>query len=303
MAQTRKDLHGVIVPVVTPVDEDDRVDAAAFRKCIRHVLGAGAHGVFVGGSAGMGPLLVESQWRRAVTIAREEVGPGHYLLGGTMAASTARAVEKIRILEAIGYEHAVVTPTYYIDINRHEEMLCHFGRCRDAADMRLVAYNVPSCTHSMIPVETIAQMARREWICACKESSGDRAYFGEVLEKTRGHGVRLFQGNEPLLNWSLSLGVDGIVPVCANFEPGTFVCLRDAVLRGDKELAERAQARIMHIREVLLINGDNWVAGIMYGVSRLGIGSGRPVSPLQEVGPPAKLGIDALQPVDLTDPS
>ena len=123
-------IEGVIVPVITPVDKNECVDERAFRMVIRRCFQAGVDGVFVGGSAGMGPLLSDGEWIRAMEIARDEVDSYFVLLGGIITTSTARAVERIRILERLGYEHMVVTPTFYITLTLEEEMLAHFGACR-----------------------------------------------------------------------------------------------------------------------------------------------------------------------------
>jgi 4-hydroxy-tetrahydrodipicolinate synthase len=295
MSKEIKKIKGVIVPVITPVDEKDCVDEKSFRAVIRRCLGAGVDGIFVGGSSGMGPLLADEQWQRAMEIAREEVGEKHSLLGGVIATSTARAVLRIRVLEQIGYRMIVVTPTFYITLVRENEMLSHFGACREATDMDMIVYNIPSCTGSNIPVKTILEMAGRGWTQICKESSGNRSYFSELLEKGRDLNLRVFQGYEPDIQWGLLLGVAGIVPVCANYEPQTFVAAWHAAQEGNIKLLSKAQERISSIRQILLLGNKNWISGIMYGVSTLGIGSGRPVLPLQELSSQAKQLIDRLK--------
>ncbi len=44
MAQ-KQDLKGIVVPVITPVDDQDRVDESAFRKVIRHLIDSGVRGL------------------------------------------------------------------------------------------------------------------------------------------------------------------------------------------------------------------------------------------------------------------
>ena len=85
-------LHGVIVPVITPTDDKDNVDEPVFRRILRRLVEAGAHAVFVGGSAGEGPLLVDAQWRRMVEIAFDEVGDDLPLLAGVMDTSARRSL-------------------------------------------------------------------------------------------------------------------------------------------------------------------------------------------------------------------
>jgi len=298
LAKEHSDLEdpaGVIVPLITPIDKNEHVDGKAFRKQIRRCLTAGVHGVFVGGSAGMGPLLLNDQWQRAMEIAKEEVKAPHILMGGVIATSTSRAIEQIRLLEQIGFEYMVVTPTFYITLNHENEMLSHFGCCRDATDMEMVVYNIPSCTGSSIPLATIEEVVRRRWTHAFKESSGNREYFSGALDICNRYGTNVLQGYEPDIEWGLSLGAAGIVPVCANYEPGTYVSAWLAAQQSDEELMHRAQKRISAIRDVLLTGNKNWISGIMYGMSTLGIGSGIPMRPLQELGEEDKRLIDALE--------
>jgi 4-hydroxy-tetrahydrodipicolinate synthase len=95
-------LHGVVVPVITPVDSTDRVDGPAFRKILHRLIAAGVHGIFVGGSAGEGPLLTDREWRRLIGIAMETVDGRVPLLGGAMDTSARRVCDKIRALRDAG---------------------------------------------------------------------------------------------------------------------------------------------------------------------------------------------------------
>ena len=52
-------LGGIIPPILTPTDERDNVDEPALRGFVDWLIGQGVNGLFVGGSAGEGPLLVE----------------------------------------------------------------------------------------------------------------------------------------------------------------------------------------------------------------------------------------------------
>ncbi len=290
----QKAISGVIIPVITPVDENERVDEKAFRAAMRRCLDAGVDGIFAGGSAGMGPLLTDAQWHRAMEIARDEIADEKTLLGGVIATSTKRAVDQIKFLASIGYRYAAVTPTFYITISTVDEMLYHFGACREAADIEMVVYNIPSCTNSNIPLEAMEKMASDGWMKAIKESSGDREYFRALLEFVSELDLNVMQGNEPDIEWGLTLGAAGIVPVCGNYEPATYVAAVQADANGETRLLHQIQQRINFIREVLLLGDKNWIAGIMYGMKTLGIGSGIAVKPLQELSSNEKRRIDGL---------
>jgi 4-hydroxy-tetrahydrodipicolinate synthase len=276
------ELAGVVVPAITPVDDEDRVCEAAFRKGLRRLIDAGVHAIFVGGSAGEGPLLVAREWERMVTIARDEVNGAVHLLGGAMDTSTRRVQDKIRTLNQLGYPYCVVTPTYYITLRTPDEHLRLLGACAESAGaMQIVAYNIPSCVGSVIPVEVLLEGARRGYFHFCKESSGDFDHFRRLVVEGAEVGLKVLQGEEPHIAKGLLAGAVGIVPVCANFEPATYLAAYRASLARDEAALAGLQERILEVRKQLLFAGPLWIAGIKYAMSLLGIGSGKPVSPLQ----------------------
>jgi 4-hydroxy-tetrahydrodipicolinate synthase len=294
---------GVVVPVITPVDKRENVDERAFRAVIRRCLDAGVEGIFAGGSAGLGPLLTDGQWRRIMEIAREEVDADHLLMGGVIATSTIRAIDQIRILEQIGIESMVVTPPFYIPLKREEEYVAYFGACREATDLQMVVYNIPAFTSGNIPIDAVRKMAQENWIGLIKESSGNRDYFSAMLAIGREFGVGVMQGNEPDIAWGLSSGAAGVVPVCANYEPRTFVEAVRAARCGATVRLEKAQERASFIRQQLAVDQPNWIAGVMYGLSTLGIGQGCPMHPLAQLTDAQKKRVNECRVLDISSPA
>ncbi|MEN6520626.1 MAG: dihydrodipicolinate synthase family protein [Armatimonadota bacterium] len=288
-------LKGVIVPVITPVDDRDRVDEPAFRQVIRYVLDAGVDGMFVGGSAGEGPLLTADQWDRMIETAIDEAGEDTYLLGGAIDTSTERVLGKIRQLKGAGYHNIVVAPTFYTSIKAPDEHLRLFGAAKEACgDSELIAYNIPSCTGSEIAVATMCEMAKRGWIRYCKESSGNLDYFRRLLEQGKEAGLKAFMGDEAGISEGLLMGACGVVPVCANYEPETFIKAYKAGIQGNRDEIRQLQQRIDYLRQRLPLAGACWIAGVKYAVASLGIGSGKPVSPLQPLDDRQKAQINEL---------
>jgi len=276
------ELSGVIVPVITPVDDEERVEEATFRRILRRLIDAGVHALFVGGSAGEGPLLVPREWQRMVEIACDEVNGALPLLGGAMDTSTGRVKEKIRHLAKTGFKYFVLTPSYYYNLQAPGEHLRLFSECAQSGDgMAMIVYNIPSAVNTQIPVEVIVELARRGLTKYCKESSADIGYFRRLMAEAAPYGLKVFMGEEPNIAEALLGGASGIVPVCANLEPETFIRAYAAGLRKDRAELARLQERILLVRSHLPRLAPCWIAGVKYSVAVLGLGSGRPVSPLQ----------------------
>ena len=288
-------IRGVIVPVITPLDDDENVDEAAFREQLRRLISAGVHGVFVGGTAGEGPLITADQWRRMVEAAFDEVGGKTLLLGGVMDTSTRRVREKVRTLEAIGYSHFVLTTTFYMVVRTASEHLRLFGEARGAGGgMEMVAYNIPPCTGSALAIETVLEMARRGWIRCCKESSGDGAYFRELISRGKDVGLSVLIGDEAAMIDGLKAGGTGLVPGCANVFPEIYLRLYEDGRRGDWNAAAETFREALRVRGPLVAEGPCWLAGIKYAASLAGVGTGRLASPLEPCGARQRESIERL---------
>jgi 4-hydroxy-tetrahydrodipicolinate synthase len=284
-------ITGVIVPVVTPVDNQDHVDEDAYRGLLRFLIRSGVHGIFVGGTAGEGPLFTLDEWERMAVIAFEECHGKVHLLGGTLDTSTRRVIEKAKILASIGYENYVVLPTFYLKIKLPDEHLRLFGECKEAvSDLNMVAYNLPSIAGSVIPVEVVCEMTRRGWITCCKDSSADMVYFDRLMDEAAPLGLGVLMGSEVDAARALLKDAQGIVPVSANFEPGTYVAAFEA--RQDAEKMKEIEKRIVSVVHNVLLQPRSWLSAAKYASSGLGFGSGRPISPTEPLNEAERQQID-----------
>lgn len=294
-------MTGVVVPVITPVDDREFVDEGAFRAQLRRLIEAGVHGLFIGGSAGQGPLLAMDEWQRMVEIAVDEVGNTVPLLAGVSDTSTQRVREKIGRARDASYRYFAVTPTFYLPAASPKEHRRLFDACRECApEMEMVVYNIPSCVGCAIDIEVILQLAREGIIRYCKESSGEFDYLRPLIERGRDAGLNVLVGDERLLPSGLRMGGVGLVPVTANIYPELFVKLFEATMANQAEFLD-LHRRLMEIREVLLLRGTCWLAGLSFAASLAGIGTGRILSPLEPVGEEQKKQIlDLLEREPLT---
>ena len=68
----KQKLFGVVPPIITPVDEYERVDEKGLRLLIDHCIDHGIHGIFVCGSNGECMALTQEERDRAIRIALDE---------------------------------------------------------------------------------------------------------------------------------------------------------------------------------------------------------------------------------------
>lgn len=277
-----KEIIGVIPPVITPLDEEERVDEKAFRRLISHCIEHGIHGIFVAGSNGECMALTQKERDRAIKIALDETAGRVPVIAGVMDSSTKRVIENIKRLEQMGGKVAVVTPVFYARHVCQEETVRHFETIADHTDMDLMIYNIPVYTGQTLYAETIFKIAEIDKVIGYKDTSGLLPEFVKCLRKFKGTDFVLHQGSTNLAAPSLLMGADGYIPSLAPLYPREHIALYEAAKRKDLKETEKWGEAVDRICKVYSM-AKNPVSATKYAISRLGFLHGRSALPTEPV--------------------
>jgi len=122
---------------------------------------------------------------------------------------------------------------------------------REKADIPVVAYDIPFCTHVKLRRATIVELAQEGTIIGLKDSSGEDREFRQVLLDLAGHPDFFgFTGAELVVDSALAMGAHGVVPGLGNVDPAGYVRLWNAFKRGDLAKARREQERLCILSEI-----------------------------------------------------
>jgi len=276
-------LHGVIPPLLTPLNSDERIDRPSVFRLVEHVIQGGVHGAFVLGTGGEGPALRASERVAMVETTVEAVAGRVPVLAGCSAVSTQLVVEQIGQLADRGLTAAVVTPPFYFGTDDQAILEHHFRLIAEVSSLPIVIYNIPSLTHSPMAPETIATLGSLPNVIAVKDSTGDMGHFRRLLELRPRPDFSVFQGSEVPMIESLSLGGDGIVPGSANLAPQWLVKLYESVKAGELQTARLYQERIDTYRAGCY-SGGYWLTALKGAASMLGLCPERCTAPLPSLG-------------------
>lgn len=235
-------LSGLVVPVVTGLDESGRPDVAASRPLLDALAGAGVTKLMVLGSNGEGPLLptlgLDSYLSELIAEWRERVSGGIVVVNAT-APGTAEALERGALAVAAGADAVVLCPPFYF-FHRDDEIVEHYRRFADIG-APVVGYNIPRYANPMTEA-VIEQLAQLDHVVGVKDSSGDLATLQRFIAvKAARPGFGVSQGGETALLDGLKLHADGIVPGTSNLAPGLALDLFAAWRSGDLTAAQNAQ--------------------------------------------------------------
>jgi 4-hydroxy-tetrahydrodipicolinate synthase len=215
-------LRGIIPPVATPLDEQERVHEASLRKLLRHLQQAGVHGLFLLGSTGEFAHLTDAEKQRVLDIAAEEVAGKIPLLVGATEAGTKRCVFWLKEAERVGATAVVIAPPFYYPLS-DDEVERHFRSLAEETALPLLLYHIPSATKVRMSLPLIECLADLPNIVGLKDSSGDLAFVFAVLDQMRDRPFVIFQGHDNALAPALLYGAHGGINSLANLVPEWFV--------------------------------------------------------------------------------
>jgi 4-hydroxy-tetrahydrodipicolinate synthase len=249
-------VRGVITALVTPFDEQGRVNEQSLERLVEFQIRAGVNGLSPCGTTGEVALLsFEERQRIAEIVVRAAKGRVPVLVQ-TGAASTDATIALTRHAQRIGASAAtVVTPWYY----RYSDdaLIQHYVRVAESApDFPIYLYNIPQLTgNHLMPtvVHTIAERCPN--VVGLKDSCGVLAQIIDAAA-ARGGKFNVAIGSDGLLLSAAVAGIGAAISGNANAVPELFVEFYQALWRGDWASAQATQARIQHVRRVLKDGGD-----------------------------------------------
>lgn len=277
-----KKYYGVIPPIVTPVDEHERVDEKGFRQLLRYCIDVGMHGIFVAGTNGESLGLTQAERDRAISIALDECGGKVPVLCGVMDSSTRRVIENIKRLEQMGGTAAVVTPVFYAKHAGSGEFIRHFEAISKNTACDLFIYNIPPYTGAALKPSDVYQIAEMEHVVGYKDSGGNFSEFSQCLQHFDGTDFVLLQGSSVLGGASMLAGADGMIPSLAPLFPEIYLGVYEAGKRGDLTALKHYNG-LLYQAQALLGMSKSGLAANKCALSLLGYTSKRVIAPTEPV--------------------
>lgn len=277
-----KKYHGIIPPIITPIDEREHVDEAALRRLVRICVDNGLHGIFVAGSNGESLALTQKERNRAIRIALEEAGDVFPVMCGVMDSSTQRVIDNVKALEDMGGKTAVVSPVFYARHATQQETVRHFEAIAAHTNLDLVIYNIPKFTGQILAPETIFKLAQIDHVVCYKDSSDDFPGFLRCIERFRGTDFCLLQGSTALSAAGMLLGADGCIPSLAPLFPQPYIQMYECAMKRDIDATMRWNQIVMQTCSIYPM-AKSQTSSTKYAMSKLGEISPRTIAPNEPI--------------------
>lgn len=242
-------IKGVIVPILTPIDREERIDEEKLRDQVDYVIGGGVLGILAFGSNGEFYVIEEDEMERGLKIMTDQSAGRVPVYFGIGAISTRKCCRLARMAVKQGAAGISVLQPMFLKPTE-AELFEHFKTIAESVpDTPMLLYNNPGrvgYTMSASLVERLAVQIPN--IVGMKDTSGDITQTAEFIRRTRHVGFKVFGGKDTLLYASLCHGAVGGVCTAANFMPELITEVYNRYMAGDLSGSLEAQFKLNPVR-------------------------------------------------------
>lgn len=245
----RENVHGIIVPLITPVDEYENLDEKRLRRIVNHVIDEGVHGILAFGSNSEFYMFEDEEMFRALDIILEETKGRVPVYFGIGVIRTRKAVQLAqeaakRAIAAV----SILQPMFIKPTN--QALYNHFKSiARSVPETAVLLYTNPGRCGYSVPVDIIVRLAHDiPNIIGIKDSSGDITVCSEIIRQTESLNFRVLTGKDTVLYPGLCVGAVGSVCSTANMYTKLVTSIYNLYKDGDLKGALDAQFKLNPIR-------------------------------------------------------
>lgn len=282
-------ITGLWVPIVTPFDQDDRVDAVALGRLASRLLRDGATGLVALGTTGE-PAVLSTEERRLVaeTVAEVCAAEKTPLIIGCGTNSTSRTVEAVNAMADLADAVLVVSPYYTRPSGR--AIVEHFRVVAAESPVPVVAYNVPYRTGRGLDGHELLAIASIPNVAGLKQAVG--ALDADTLTVLRDApaSFAVLAGDDAFIGPTILMGGAGAIAASAHLCTSLFAELVSAATAGDAPATRHLAGRLLPVVHAGFAEPSPaaW-KGALHRLAELETASLRP-----PMTPATEIGVDAL---------
>lgn len=242
----------ILTALVTPFDEEGKLDLDEAQRLARHLVAEGNEGFIVCGTTGESPTLSDDEKLSMFAAVLEAVDVP--VVAGTVGNDTAHSIELSRRAAALGV-HGILTLCPYYSRPSQAGIEAHFRAVAEAVDLPQIVYDIPVRTGRKVSTEVLLRLAAEvPNIVALKDAAGSPSATARLIASV-GEGFEVYSGDDALTLPLLAVGAVGTIGVATHWTAPDHVDMFEALESGDLARARRVNQRMLPSFE--FETGDN----------------------------------------------
>lgn len=287
-------LSGVMPALVTPFDDNDKVDFKALERHLTALRAAGVTGWVPMGSTGEYFSMSNDERDEVLKFVKDFANPDEALIAGTNAPATREVIENTLRAKEIGYETVLLATPFYTRPTQ-DELLAHYRAVLDATNINLILYNYPPKDGIEISFELMDALADDPRVIGIKESSGVLQRAVDIHSRYKGC-LDLVSGSDDIALDFMFWGADAWICGPANCMAKACCDLDRTFRSGD--LSKARDMMMVLYRAMNILESGKFVQKIKYGCELQGTPVGKCRAPLGNLTPQEKADFrKAMEPI------
>lgn len=270
---------GVTTALITPFDEDNRVNYNKLAELINSQIEDGINGLCICGTTGEAPTITDSEKDEIFRVSKEAIGGRVPFIAGTGTNDTEHVLRLTEIAAKRGADCVLINNPYY-NKSSDEGIYASYEYISDNVDIPIIVYNVPSRTGKNISAKLAIELTKIKNVKGFKEASGDLSQVARIM-KDLPADVDLYSGNDDQIMPVLSLGGNGVISTSSNVAPKAVTAITDAFFAGDVETAIRKQLELLPLCDAMFVDCNP--IPVKTAMKLMGLGTGGMRLPLVEL--------------------
>ncbi len=245
-------LNGVITPMITIFDQNNKVDYEANQELVNYLINSGVDGILIFGSIGEFFSLSLDQKKKYLKYIIEVVDQRIPLLVGSASNVMEEVLELNSFAAAEGADALVILEPYFFDLDQ-ESAMRYYLKATDKAELPCYIYNFPARTGVNLGSDFVLKLlAERDNIAGLKDSVTTFGHTRKLINQIRAErkDFEVFSGFDEFLIPNLMLEGNGIIGGLSNVVPRLFAELIKAYHNNDLKKVKLLNQKLSVLMEI-----------------------------------------------------
>ncbi len=273
-----KDFKGIYPALLTPFDENDKINEKSLEKLIEMNIAKGVSGFYVGGSTGEAFLLSHEERKEVYKLVSDIVKGRVNLIAHIGSIGTKLSLNLAEYAESVGYDAVSSVAPFYYGFS-YDEIKDYYFDIANGTSIPMLLYYVPVLVNSKLGVDSMSDFLESDRFMGVKYTSND--FFGLERLKAKFPDKVVFNGFDEILLSGLSMGADGGIGSTYNFCAEKYVEMYKCFNEGNLARCQELQKEVNEIIAVLAKIGV--FAGEKEILTMMGIDFGKPRAPFKGI--------------------